>query len=121
MSQVLIAELTSFLQEADGVSGALVATTDGLLMAQAEVGTEPEVVAALASATAGLLSQFSAILGVGEAGGTVVQAAAGCFAIHPLVDNAVLLLYSRDAQSIALLHLAVRQAVPRLTSIIEHV
>lgn len=115
MSEILAAELRTFLDGAIGVDGALLATADGLLLAGAAREQQEEVLAAMASAAAGLSTQFAAMLGVGSAVTTVVQAARGCIAVHPMLGTTILLVYSRDPANVALLHLAVRQGSQRLS------
>lgn len=118
MSESLTAELRSIVDEGIGVAGALVATVDGLRLASVIDGAEPDTVAALASAASGLHAQFAGVLGLGRSTGGVVQAEGGCVAVHPLVGTAVLVLFTDDVQNLALLHLAVRRAVPRLTALL---
>lgn len=118
MRDVLTQELRDFLDGAIGVDGALVATTDGLLLAGVVSREQEEVLAAMCSAASGLGSQFAAILGFGPATTTVVQAAGGCIAVHPMLGTAILLVYSRDPANVALLHLAVRQGSQRLTRLL---
>lgn len=117
MHAMLRAELQALMGEVIGVSGAVVATADGLLLASAvdEDEMELDAVAALAAATSGVGIQFSHMLNLGEANGTVIQAANGCAAVHSLGDLAILVLYSTDGANVARLHLAARQAIPRLT------
>ncbi|GAA1834513.1 hypothetical protein GCM10009836_10970 [Pseudonocardia ailaonensis] len=113
--------LSEVLDDAIGVSGALVATPDGMLvasdfrgMATGAGGAEPEVVAALSAAAAGLGAQFANVLLLGEASSTVVQGARGCVAVQQLPGRGVLVLFGNDGPNVARLHLAARQAVPRI-------
>jgi predicted regulator of Ras-like GTPase activity (Roadblock/LC7/MglB family) len=109
------AELRELLADVIGVTGALVATTDGMLIAaEVEATLHPESIAALAAATSGVGSQFAYLMRLGELGGTVVQGTKGCVAVHPLGENAILVLFGTDGPNVARLHLAVRQALPRV-------
>lgn len=123
MDDALTAELQVLMGEVIGVSGAVVATADGLLLASAvdvdEDEMELEAVAALAAATSGVGIQFSRILSLGEATGTVIQAGNGCAAVHSLGEAAILVMYSTDGASVARLHLAARQAIPRLIKVLK--
>jgi predicted regulator of Ras-like GTPase activity (Roadblock/LC7/MglB family) len=79
-----------------------------------EASLHAESIAALAAATSGVGSQFAYLMRLGELGGTVVQGTKGCVAVHPVGDNAILVLFGTDGPNVARLHLAVRQALPRI-------
>ncbi len=114
-AEALGAELRELLDEVIGVSGALIATADGMLIAaECDNSMHPESIAALAAATSGVGSQFSYLMRLGDLGGTVVQGSKGCVAVHPIGDNAILVLFGTDGPNVARLHLAVRQALPRV-------
>jgi predicted regulator of Ras-like GTPase activity (Roadblock/LC7/MglB family) len=114
-AESLCAELRELLAEVIGVSGALVATADGMLIAaECDDSLHPESIAALAAASSGVGAQFSYLMRLGELGGTVVQGSKGCVAVHPIGDNAILVLYGTEGPNVARLHLAVRQALPRV-------
>ncbi|WP_088312676.1 roadblock/LC7 domain-containing protein [Kineosporia sp. R_H_3] len=118
MNRILADELRAILSDAIGIDGALLATTDGLLLAGSVSGAEADTLAAMCSATSGLSAQFAACLGFGASTTTVIQAAGGCVAVHPLLGTGILLVYSREVANVALLHLAVRQASTRLTAML---
>jgi hypothetical protein len=48
----------------------------------------------------------------------VVYGEAGCIAVHPVGDNAIIVIYTTGVPNVARLHLAVRQALPRFEKII---
>jgi predicted regulator of Ras-like GTPase activity (Roadblock/LC7/MglB family) len=111
-------ELGELLLDVDGVSGALLATTDGLLIAaHREEDAHLESVAALAAAAAGVAEQFTLLMRLGDLGSTVVYGESGCIAVHPIGDNAIIIIYTTGVPNVARLHLAVRQAVPRFEKI----
>jgi predicted regulator of Ras-like GTPase activity (Roadblock/LC7/MglB family) len=116
VSDAVRAALQELLDEVVGVTGALVASVDGLVLAEATAGVEPDVVAALAAATCGVGTQFANVLSLGEGTGTVIQATDGCAAVYPMTDTALLVLYCVDSTHVARLHLAVRQAKPKITT-----
>jgi predicted regulator of Ras-like GTPase activity (Roadblock/LC7/MglB family) len=123
-SEPLRSALWEILSETIGISGALVATADGILIEAVFEGTasgdgEAESVAALASATVGLGAKFAHLLLLGSAAGTVVQGSNGCVAVQRVGGNAILVLYGRDGPNVARLHLAVRQAVPRIEAVLR--
>jgi predicted regulator of Ras-like GTPase activity (Roadblock/LC7/MglB family) len=111
-------ELGELLLDVDGVNGALLATTDGLLIAaHRPEDAHLESVAALAAAAAGVAEQFTLLMRLGELGSTVVYGESGCIAVHPIGDNAIIIIYTTGAPNVARLHLAVRQALPRFEKI----
>jgi predicted regulator of Ras-like GTPase activity (Roadblock/LC7/MglB family) len=118
-AEALSAELRELLSEVIGVTGALIATADGMMIAsECEDSLHPESIAALAAATSGVGSQFAYLMRLGELGGTVVQGTKGCVAVHPIGDNAILVLIG-DGPNVARLHLAVRQALPRIEAALQ--
>ena len=119
-AESLCAELRELLAEVIGVSGALIATGDGMLIAaEVEDSLHAESIAALAAASAGVGTQFAYLMRLGELGGTVVQGTKGCVAVHPIGDNAILVLFGTDGPNVARLHLAVRQALPRVEAALQ--
>lgn len=119
-SEPLRAALGEILSDTIGVSGALIATADGLPIAAAfdrggsRDDGEADSIAALAAATVGVGAQFAQLLRLGAVAGTVVQGADGCVAVQRVGGNAVLVLFGNDGPNVARLHLAVRQAAPRI-------
>jgi uncharacterized protein len=111
-------ELSELLLDVEGVSGALLSTRDGLLIAaHRPEDAHLESVAALAAAAAGVAEQFTLLMRLGELGSTVVYGEAGCIAVHPIGDGALIIIYSTGVPNVARLHLAVRQALPRFEKI----
>jgi predicted regulator of Ras-like GTPase activity (Roadblock/LC7/MglB family) len=123
-SEPLRTALWEILSETIGIAGALIATDDGILIEAVFEGTasgdgEAESIAALASATVGLGARFADLLVLGPAAGTVVQGSNGSVAVQRVGGNAILVLYGRDGPNVARLHLAVRQAVPRIEAVLR--
>jgi predicted regulator of Ras-like GTPase activity (Roadblock/LC7/MglB family) len=119
-------ELRAVVDDCIGVAGALVATTEGLLIASefdatASVPTqaEAEIIAAMAAATAGLGDQFANRLTLGSSSGCVVQGSRGCIAVQRVGDTGVLVLFGSDGLNVARLYLAVRQALPRIHEVLR--
>ncbi|OLT16525.1 hypothetical protein BJF78_13975 [Pseudonocardia sp. CNS-139] len=123
-SEQLRSALWEIVSETIGVSGALIATADGLLVEAVFEGNanddgEAESIAALASATVGLGARFAQLLLLGPAAGTVVQGTNGSVAVQRVGGTAILVLYGKDGPNVARLHLAVRQAVPRIDAVMK--
>jgi uncharacterized protein len=123
-SEPLRSALWEILSETIGISGALIATADGILIEAVFEGAaggdgEAESIAALASATVGLGAKFAHLLLLGSTTGTVVQGSNGNVAVQLVGDNAILVLYGTDGHNVARLHLAVRQATPRIETVLR--
>jgi uncharacterized protein len=116
----LRAQLQSLLSDVADVSTAVISTLDGLVVATAGADTvDTDSLAALAAATSGVGSQFTYLMRLGELAATVVYGSYGSIAVHPIGDNAILLLHAADEPNVARLHLAIRQAVPTLQGIMQ--
>jgi predicted regulator of Ras-like GTPase activity (Roadblock/LC7/MglB family) len=123
-SEPLRSALWEILSETIGLSGALIATADGILIEAVFEGAasgdgEPESIAALASAAVGLSVNFAHLLLLGDATGTVVQGSNGNVAVQRVGSNAILVLHGKDGPNVARLHLAVRQATPRIEAVLR--
>jgi uncharacterized protein len=121
----LYAALREILEETIGVSGAMVATTEGMLVAgefdaSSPVSTqaEAETIAAMAAATVGIGSQFAHRLALGQSTGCILQGSSGCVAVQRVDTTGVLVLFGNDGLNVARLNLAVRQALPRVQSVL---
>jgi uncharacterized protein len=116
----LRAQLQTLLTDVADVSTAVISTLDGLVVATAGAETvDTDSLAALAAATSGVSSQFTYLMRLGDLAATVVYGHSGSIAVHPIGENAILLLHASDAPNVARLHLAIRQAVPTLREIME--
>lgn len=113
-------QLQILLYEVPDVSTAVISTLDGLVVATAGTETvDTDSLAALAAATSGVGEQFTYLMRLGDLAATVVYGRDGSIAVHPIGDNAILLLHASDEPNVARLHLAIRQAVPTLRHIME--
>lgn len=112
-------QLQTLLSEVSDVSTAVISTLDGLVVATAgEETVDTDSLAALAAATSGVGSQFTYLMRLGDLAATVVYGRYGSIAVHPIDDDAILLLHASDEPNVARLHLAIRQAVPTLRDIV---
>ncbi|HXV94585.1 MAG TPA: roadblock/LC7 domain-containing protein [Pseudonocardia sp.] len=112
-------ELREAMAGLHDVTGALLATTDGLVLAAECDEQLAEPVAALAAATAGVGAQFTQLVGIGDTGTYLVQGGHGCVAVQRVAENTVLVLYGRSGANVAWLNLAVRQIVPRIEAVLK--
>ena len=118
--------LRQVLEESIGISGVLVATTEGLLIAaefeaaaQVTTQVQAETVAAMASAAVGIGTQFTSRLGLGNGTACIVQGGRGCVSAQRVGDRGVLVLFGGDGLNMARLNLAVRQALPRVHKVLD--
>ena len=117
--------LRQVLDDSIGVDGALVATTEGLLVAaefaastQLVTRGRAEVVAAMASSAAGIGLHFTRQLGLGDSTACVVQGGNGCIGVQRVGSRGVLVLFGGDGLNMARLNLAVRLALPRVHEVL---
>jgi uncharacterized protein len=102
-----------------GVSGSLVATLDGLLIAQDTTGIEPEGVAALAAANVGLGQRVAATLAYGDLRDTMIRGSAGCVAVHTAGPRALLAVLATPEVNVARLQTEVGLTAERVAAIVE--
>lgn len=112
--QQVLAELRRLRSEISGVDGSVVATTDGLLVAQDLPGLEPTKVAAVISTAIGLARQAVQLTGRGRLTEAIVRGSAGNLALFAVGHGAVLAVLGREDLNIGMLHYQTRAAVGRI-------
>lgn len=110
------AELRSLRADVSGVHGAMVATSDGLLVAHDLPGFEPARVAALIATTLGLARQATEMTGRGEFREAVVRGGLGYLAVFAVGGNAVLAVIGDNDLNIGILHYQIRGVIERITA-----
>ena len=111
--QVLV-ELTDLCGAVAGVEGAVVATSDGLLVAHVLPEQEQSQVAALISTVTAVARQAVLLTGRGELQEAAIRGEDGYLAVYAVGDSAVLAVLGRPDLNIALLQLRTRPVVTRL-------
>ncbi|MFD0821543.1 roadblock/LC7 domain-containing protein, partial [Micromonospora zhanjiangensis] len=101
------------------VSGAVLAGVDGLLVASDLPGFEPDHVAALAAASAGLGQRFTTTLGHGPLREYVVRGTGGCVVTYPAGRQALLSLVTVVDAELTLLHDEARAVARRLGEFVD--
>ncbi len=91
----LVTELRDLREQVPGVTGTLVAASDGLLVAAdldsgADQGVDPEPLAAIAAASLGIARRFVGLTRQGTLGRAVTHASRGHVAVYAVGDVAVL-------------------------------
>lgn len=112
--QQVLAELRKLRSEINGVDGSVVATSDGLLVAQDLPGLEPTKVSAVIATTIGLARQAVQLTGRGQLTEAIVRGSAGNLAVFAIGHGAVLAVLGRKDLNIGMLHYQTRAAVGRI-------
>jgi predicted regulator of Ras-like GTPase activity (Roadblock/LC7/MglB family) len=112
-------ELHRLRQRRPEVSGAVLAGVDGLLVASDLPGIEPDHVAALAAASAGLGQRFTQTLGHGPLREYVVRGAGGCVVTYPAGRQALLSVVTLVDAELAPLHPEARAVAQRLGEFVD--
>ena len=111
----VLAELTSLCEAVAGVEGAVVATSDGLLVAHVLAENEQSQVAALISTVAAVARQAVLLTGRGELMEATVRGENGYLSVYAVGDSAVLAVLGRPDLNLAMLQLRTRPVVGRLS------
>ncbi|MET9656269.1 roadblock/LC7 domain-containing protein [Streptomyces sp. NPDC006510] len=117
--QDLLAELQRLRTGVPLLSGALVAGTDGLVLAHDIPGVEPDRVAALTAAALGVAVRMTEATGRGGFGEILVRGESGCIASYAAGPSAVLTLLAENRIDVGDLHLAGRRAGGRIGELID--
>jgi predicted regulator of Ras-like GTPase activity (Roadblock/LC7/MglB family) len=113
----VLKELGALRSSVSGVDGALVATSDGLLVAHVLPEQEQSQVAALISTLMGLARPAVEITGRGELLEAAIHGSGGYLAVYAVGESAVLAVLGRADLNIALLQLRTRPVVERLAGL----
>ncbi|TDV48869.1 roadblock/LC7 domain-containing protein [Actinophytocola oryzae] len=97
-------------QEAN-VSGMLLASTDGLVLAADTDAVHLDTVAAMAAAAASIGSQFTDQANVGEASASLFEGDSGHVAVFPVAPRVLLVVFGRKDTTMGLFNIAARNAL----------
>src|SRR5690348_15008929 len=101
------------------LSGSVLATTDGLVVAHDAHGIEPDSIAALAAAHLALARRFAHAVSHGELRESVVECDRGYITSYTAGPNALLTLVTSGDANLAMVHLEARRCVRRLVRILR--
>ncbi|MEI7032456.1 roadblock/LC7 domain-containing protein [Streptomyces pratensis] len=101
------------------LSGALAASTDGLVLAHDTPGVEAEGVAALTAAALGVSVRMTDAAGRGGFRELLVRGEAGYVATYAAGSSAVLTLLAEDRINVGRLHLEGRRAAARIGELVD--
>ena len=109
--------LTELCTATGGVDGAIVATSDGLLVAHVLADAEQSQTAALISAVVGLAKHAVELTGRGELREAAIRGTSGHVLVFAVGDTAVLAVMTGLEVNLALVQLRTRPVVRRLADL----
>ncbi|MBL7256188.1 roadblock/LC7 domain-containing protein [Paractinoplanes lichenicola] len=101
------------------LSGSVLATTDGLVVAHDAHDIEPDSIAALAAAHLALARRFAHAVNHGDLRESVVECDRGYITSYTAGPNALLTLVTSGDANLAMVHLEARRCVRRLVRILR--
>ena len=109
-------ELRLLRKQVSGVQGSIVATSDGLLVADDIPALEPTKIAALVATTIGLARQTTQATGRGEFREAVARGSSGYLAVYAAGSSAVVAVIGTNELNIGMLHYQARDVIKRLAA-----
>ena len=100
------------------LSGSVLATTDGMVVAHDAHGIEPDSIAALAAAHLALARRFAHAVNHGGLRESVVECDGGYITSYTAGPDALLTLVTSGSANLAMVHLEARRCVRRLVSML---
>jgi uncharacterized protein len=110
------AELTALRSKVAGISGCLVATNDGMLVAHDFPGADPARLAALVSTALGLVRQGVRETGRGELREAVARGTYGYLMVYAVGDSALVAIAADDQTQAGKMQFEAKQTVARITA-----
>ncbi|HEX5198668.1 MAG TPA: roadblock/LC7 domain-containing protein [Actinoplanes sp.] len=114
----VLQELDRLRARVPELSGSVLATTDGLVVAHDAHGIEPDGLAALAAAHLALARRFAHAVNHGELRESVVECDRGYITTYTAGPNALLTVVTSGDANLAMVHLEARRCVRRLVKIL---
>jgi uncharacterized protein len=114
----LLDELSNLRTRLPELSGSVLATADGMVVAHDAHGIEPDSLAALAAAHLALARRFAHAVNHGDLRESVVECDGGYITSYAAGPNALLTLVTTGSANLALVHLEARRCVRRLVSML---
>jgi len=114
----VLEELDRLRARVPDLSGSVLATTDGLVVAHDTHGTEPDSLAALAAAHLALARRFAHAVNHGGLRESVVECERGYLTVYAAGPNALLALVTSGNANLAMVHLEARRCVRRIVKIL---
>ncbi|MFF3752899.1 roadblock/LC7 domain-containing protein [Streptomyces sp. NPDC002018] len=115
----VLGELRRLRARLPQLTGALAASTDGLVLAQDTTGVEPEGVAALTAAALGVALRLTDATGQGGFRELVIRGELGYVATYAAGSSAVLTLLAEPRTNVGRLHLEGRRSGARIGELVD--
>jgi hypothetical protein len=112
----VLAELARLRTRLPELTGSVLATTDGLVVAHDAEDLEPETLAAMSAAHLGLARRFAVAVGHEDLQETVVACTGGYITTYAAGDGALLTVVTTRRANLARVHLEARRCLGRLTT-----
>jgi predicted regulator of Ras-like GTPase activity (Roadblock/LC7/MglB family) len=110
-------ELARLRSRVPELSGSVLATADGMVVAHDSHGIEPDTLAALAAAHLALARRFAHAVSHGELRESVVECDGGYITSYAAGPNALLTVVTSGDANLAMVHLEARRCVRRIVKI----
>lgn len=110
----VLTELARLRQRLPELSGSVLATTDGMVVAHDAHDLDPETLAAMSAAHLGLARRFATAVAHGQLHETVVSCVGGYITTYAAGEQALLTLVTSDRANLARVNLEARRTVARL-------
>ncbi|MCQ8187372.1 roadblock/LC7 domain-containing protein [Streptomyces rugosispiralis] len=114
----VLEELRRLRARVTHVTGALAATSDGVVLAHDTAAVEPEGVAALTAAALGVAQSLAGATGRGDFRELLVRGANGYVATYAAGSTAVLTVLAGDRTNVGRLHMEARRSGARLADLV---
>ena len=114
----VLTELGNLRTRMPELSGSVLATADGMVVAHDAHGIEPDSLAALAAAHLALARRFAHAVNQGELRESVVECDGGYITSYTAGPNALLTLVTSGDANLAMVHLEARRCVRRLVALL---
>ncbi|MEV7625492.1 roadblock/LC7 domain-containing protein [Actinoplanes sp. NPDC089786] len=114
----VLEELGNLRNRLPELSGSVLSTTDGMVVAHDAHGIEPDSLAALAAAHLALARRFAHAVDHGELRESVVQCDGGYISSYAAGPDALLTVVTTGNANLAMVHLEARRSVRRLVALL---
>jgi uncharacterized protein len=118
VNPAVLEELGNLRRRLPELSGSVLATADGMVVAHDAHGIEPDSLAALAAAHLALARRFAHAVDHGELRESVVQCDGGYITSYAAGPDALLTVVTSNNANLAMVHLEARRSVRRLVALL---
>ena len=119
VNPAVLTELASLRARLTELSGSVLATADGMVVAHDAHGIEPDSLAALAAAHLALARRFAYAVNHGELRESVVECDDGYITSYTAGANALLTVVTTRQANLAMVHLEARRCVQRIVELLQ--